>query len=371
MTDTAAARDAPPRQGPLASLRVLEFAGIGPAPFAGMLLSDLGAEVVRVQRPGAPKGPDDRVIARGRRVLSLDLKRPESVEACLELCGAADVLIEGFRPGVMERLGLGPEPAPARNPQLVYGRMTGWGQTGPLAQAAGHDINYIALSGALHAAGEADKPRPPANLLGDFGGGALYLAFGLLAAVTHARSGGRGQVIDCAIVDGTASLMALVYALRAKGLWSDERASNLLDGGAPFYDTYRCADGRWISVGALEPQFYQQLLEKMGLDPVRFAAQLDRRLWPELRAALTEAFERRTQAEWCAALEGSDACFAPVLSMEAAPDHPHNRARGVFREADGGVQPAPAPRFSETPGAIQAGSAVEVRDLLRSWRRRA
>jgi alpha-methylacyl-CoA racemase len=346
---------------------VLEFAGVGPVTFAGMLLSDMGAEVLRVGRPGAGREPHNRVLARGRRVVDMDLKHPLAAEACLQLCARAEILIEGFRPGVMERLGLGPEPALQRNAALVYGRMTGWGQTGPLAHAAGHDINYIAVSGALHAVGGADKPRPPLNLVGDFGGGALYLALGVLAALTHARASGQGQVVDAAMVDGAASLMAMTVGLQASGLWSDARAANLLDGGAPFYDTYRCADDRWIAVGAIEPQFYRLLLELTGVDAQRFADQMDRSLWPDLRAALAAAFAGRTQAQWRERLEGTDACFSPVIPLSEAPAHPHIAARGVFVEVEGLLQPAPAPRFSETPGAVQARELTGSLDPLADW----
>jgi len=340
-------------QGPLSGLKVLEFAGLGPAPFCGMLLSDLGAEVVRIDRKGGDDGASDLVTGRGRRSVALDLKSPAAVEACLKLMEGADGLIEGFRPGVMERLGLGPDPALARNPRLVYGRMTGWGQTGPYAQAAGHDINYIAITGALAAIGTADKPTPPLNLVGDFGGGALYLAFGLLAGVIHAHQTGRGQVIDCAMSDGAASLMAMFYGFKAAGLWGEGRAANLLDGGAHFYDTYRCADGRWISIGAIEPRFYQLLLEKTGITDPQFQRQMDPAAWPQLRDKLAARFALKTRDDWCALLGGTDVCFAPVLDMDEAPAHPHNLARGTFVAVAGVTQPAPAPRFSATPGAIQ------------------
>jgi alpha-methylacyl-CoA racemase len=340
-------------QGPLSGLKVLEFAGLGPAPFCGMLLSDLGADVVRIDRPGQGWDSPTDVTARGRRSVALDLKSPAAVEACLQLMETADGLIEGFRPGVMERLGLGPEAALARNPRLVYGRMTGWGQTGPYAQAAGHDINYIAITGALAAIGPADKPTPPLNLVGDFGGGALYLAFGLLAGVIHARTTGQGQVIDCAMTDGTASLMAMFYGLRAAGLWGEARAANLLDGGAHFYGVYRCADGQWISIGALEPRFYQLLLDRTGITDPRFHDQMNREHWPALREQLAAAIALKTRDDWCALLDGTDVCFAPVLTMDEAPAHPHNRARSTFVDVAGVTQPAPAPRFSATPGAIQ------------------
>jgi alpha-methylacyl-CoA racemase len=355
--------------GPLRGLRVLEFSGLGPAPFCGMLLSDLGADVLRIDRPGADC---DRfsVESRGRRSLVLDLKSDAGRETALRLGEKADVLIEGFRPGVMERLGLGPAALLARHPRLVYGRMTGWGQTGPYAALAGHDINYLALSGALHAIGTAEQPVPPLNLVADFGGGALYLAFGVLAALRHAERTGEGQVIDCAMSDGSISLMGLLYGHLARGTWNDERASNIIDGGAHFYNTYRCADGQWLAVGAIEPQFYATLVEKAGLDAARFARRQDPAEWPALRTRLAEVFATRTRDAWCRLLEGSDCCVTPVMSMHAAKDHPHNVARQAFTEVQGVVQPSPAPRFSRTPGAIQspppaAGEGGD--DALKEW----
>jgi len=357
------------RQGPLAGLKVVEFAGIGPTPFCGMLLSDLGADVIRIERKGQARAGTDATI-RGRRSIAFDLKLPASVEACLSLMDQADAVIEGFRPGVMERLGLGPDVALARNPRLVYGRMTGWGQTGPLAQAAGHDINFIALVGALNAIGVADKPVAPLNLVGDFGGGALYLAFGVLAGILSARATGQGQVVDCAMVDGAASLMAMFYEWTHRGRWADDRRANLLDGGAHFYDTYRCKDGRWVAVGAIEPQFYAELLKRLELDDPEFALQLDRTRWESLCGKLAARFAEKTRDEWCAILEGAEACFAPVLSLSEAPDHPHVKARGSLVEYEGAIQPAPAPRFSLTPGAIQ-GPAPDVgqhdREALLDW----
>jgi alpha-methylacyl-CoA racemase len=358
------------RQGPLFGLKILEFAGIGPGPFCGMLLSDLGADVIRIDRKGGSGGAAHDVTARGRRSVALDLKAPASIEACLKLMARADALIEGFRPGVMERLGLGPDVALGRNPKLVYGRMTGWGQTGPYAGGAGHDLNYIAISGALHAIGPPDKPTPPLNLVGDFGGGALYLAFGLLAGVIHARETGRGQVVDCAMSDGAASLMAMFYGLKSVGRWKDERRANLLDGGAHFYDTYRCADGKWISIAAIEPQFYALLLQKAGVTDPAFAAQQDQAAWPELREKLGAVFATKTRAEWCALLEATDVCFGPVLDLEEAPRHPHNVARQTFVEVAGVTQPAPAPRFSLTPGAIQGpppAIGAHDREALDDW----
>jgi alpha-methylacyl-CoA racemase len=340
-------------QGPLDGLKVIEFAGIGPGPFCGMLLSDLGADVVRIDRKGGRGGSKFDVTGRGRRSVALDLKVPASIEACLKLAESADVLFEGFRPGVMERLGLGPEVVLKRNPKIVFGRMTGWGQTGPYANAAGHDMNYIAISGALHAIGLADKPIPPLNLVGDFGGGALYLAFGILAGVVHARATGQGQVIDCAMSDGAASLMAMFYGFKASGMWTDNRRDNMLDGGAHFYDTYQCSDGRWISIGSIEPQFYALLLEKTGITDPAFQQQMNRAEWPALKAKLAEVIKTKSRAEWCAIMDATDVCFAPVLDLTETAAHPHNAARQTFVEIEGVVQPAPAPRFSATPGAIQ------------------
>ncbi len=339
------------RQGPLSGLKVIEFAGIGPGPFCGMLLSDLGADVVRIDRKGA-KGARE-IYERGRRSVAFDLKNPAAVQACLRLIERADALFEVFRPGVMERLGLGPDAVLARNPKIVYGRMTGWGQTGPLAQAAGHDINYIALTGALDAIGVADKPTPPLNLVGDFGGGSLYLALGLLAGVLHARETGEGQVVDCAITEGAASLMTLFHGLKASGRWQEGRAANSLDGGAHFYNTYQCADGKWICIGPIEPQFYAVLRDKLQIVDAEFDQHMNREHWPSLREKLAAIFAARPRAEWCNLLETTDACFAPVLSIEEAPKHPHNIARESYVEVDGLLQPGPAPRFSATPGGVQ------------------
>ncbi len=357
-------------QGPLAGLKVLEFAGIGPGPFACMLLADLGADVVRVDRTGgAGRLPKD-VMVRGRRSVSLDLKQPAAIAACLDLVAAADVLVEGFRPGVMERLGLGPEPALARNPKLVYGRMTGWGQAGPLSPTAGHDIDYLAVSGALGAIGLEDKPIPPLNLVADFGGGAMYLVMGVLAAVLHVKAGGEGQVVDAAMTDGAASLTTMSHGMRAAGMWSDRRASNLLDGGAPFYDTYRCKDGGWIAVGCIEPQFYAAFLQGLGIDPASLPHQMDMSQWPATKARFAEVIATRTREEWEAAFAGADACVAPILSLGEAPAHPHNVAREAFIELDGVVQPAPAPRFSKTPGAVRWGvplPGAHTDEVLRDW----
>ena len=359
-------------QGPLNGLKVIEFAGIGPGPFCGMLLSDLGADVVRIDRKGGRGGSKFDVTSRGRRSVALDLKNPASIEACLKLVETADVLFEGFRPGVMERLGLGPDVVLKRNPKIVYGRMTGWGQTGPYANAAGHDMNYIAISGALHAIGLGDKPIPPLNLVGDFGGGALYLAFGILAGVIHARASGQGQVIDCAMSDGAASLMAMFYGFKASGMWSDNRRDNMLDGGAHFYDTYQCSDGKWVSIGSIEPQFYALLLEKTGITDPAFQQQMNKAEWPALKAKLAEVIKTKSRDEWCAIMDATDVCFAPVLSLAEAPNHPHNVERGTFVEVDGVVQPAPAPRFSRTPpgppGAVTAAKDT-AEEVIERWTR--
>jgi alpha-methylacyl-CoA racemase len=360
--------------GPLSGVRVLELAGIGPGAFAGMTLADLGAEVVRVDRPGGSgffTGVEHLdLLNRGKRSVLLDLKRPEAVAAVLAMVAEADVLIEGYRPGVAERLGLGPEVCRARNPRLVYGRMTGWGQDGPLAQLAGHDIDYIALTGALHAIGDAEgPPRIPLNLLGDFGGGGTYLVIGVLAALREADRTGRGQVVDAAIVDGTAHLLAGTHTLLAVGAWADRRGVNLLDGGAPFYAVYETADGRYMAVGALEPKFYAELLTKLGLpdDP---GEQQDRTGWPALRARIASAFAGKTQAEWSAVFADSDACVAPVVSLYEAAHHPHIKARGCIVEHDGLLQPAPAPRFSGTSTALGTPPPVpgqHTLDVLRDW----
>jgi len=348
--------------GPLSGVKVLELAGIGPGPFCGMLLADMGADVLRVDRLepsdlGLPLEHQFDIMARGRRSIGLDLKRPQAIEIVLALVEKADVLIEGFRPGVTERLGLGPDACLARNPRLVYGRVTGWGQDGPLAQAAGHDINYIAICGALHAIGRAGQaPVPPLNLIGDYGGGAMYLAFGIACALVERQSSGRGQVIDAAMSDGAASLMSIFYGRMAAGVWRDQRGVNLLDGGAPWYDVYETADGKYIAIGAIEGRFYAELIERLGLDPATLPGQHERARWGELRARLRDAFKQKTRDEWCEALEGHDVCFAPVLSFTEAPSHPHNRARGTFVERDGVVQPAPAPRFSRTPGRVERGA---------------
>jgi alpha-methylacyl-CoA racemase len=352
---------------------VIEIVGLGPGPFAAMMLADMGADVLRIDRIPArpPRGGSRDVLARSRPSAGVDLKHRDGATTVLELCERADALIEGFRPGVMERLGLGPDACFARNPKLVYGRMTGWGQDGPLAQAAGHDINYIALSGALHAIGRAgEKPVPPINLVGDFGGGGMLLAFGIACALLEAQRSGKGQVVDAAMVDGSALLMAMFFGFRASGLHSEERGTNLLDGGAHFYDTYETKDGRHVAVGALEPQFYAELLGKLGIEQSSLPPQMERAHWPALKQKLAETFKQKTRAEWCALLEGSDACFAPVLSIGEAAAHPHVRARGTLVEVGGLLQPAPAPRFSRTqpaPPAAPSHAGQDTDAALRAW----
>ena len=345
--------------GPLAGITVIEIAGIGPGPFCGMLLADLGADVIRIDRAQAVKGGDPErppadLLARGRRSVGVDLKNPDGVEVVLSLVETADALIEGFRPGVTERLGIGPDDCLARNPRLVYGRMTGWGQDGPYASTAGHDINYIALAGALDSIGRrGEAPVPPLNLVGDFGGGGLMLAFGLVAALLEAQRSGQGQVIDAAMVDGAASLMTMMHSFRAMGLWNDERGTNMLDTGAHYYDVYETADGKYVSIGSIEPQFYAELLRLTGLEGEELPWQQDRNEWPAMKERLAGIFRSKTRDEWCALMEGSDVCFAPVLSMGEAPQHPHNVHRGTFVDVAGITQPGPAPRFSRTPGEIR------------------
>ncbi|TFU03529.1 CoA transferase [Polymorphobacter arshaanensis] len=335
--------------GPLAGLRIVELAGIGPGPFAAMMLADHGAEVIRVDRPGARIDPRDP-LTRSRRLINVNLKSPEGIELVRKLVAGADGLIEGYRPGVTERLGLGPEVLCAANPKLVYGRMTGWGQFGPYSQAAGHDINYIALSGALHTYGRAgEKPTPPINMIGDFGGGGMMLAFGMVSALLHAAKTGQGQIIDAAMTDGAAALNAMIWGFRANGIWSDDRGTNMLDTGTHFYDTYETSDGKWISLGSIEPQFYAELRQRAGLaDDKDFDAQMDRKAWGPLKDKLTALFLTKTRDEWCALMEMTDVCFAPVLSMAEAPLHPHNVERRTFLDIDGVIQPAPAPRYSAT-----------------------
>lgn len=346
--------------GPLSHLTVIELAGIGPGPFACMLLADMGARVIRIDRPPVPVEPgslsdlmqNDSVVDRGRKSLSLNLKDARAVEVVLRWVRQADILIEGYRPGVAEKLGLGPQQCHAVNPKLVYGRITGWGQQGPLSHAAGHDINYIALSGALHAIGTAEQPLPPLNLVGDYGGGGMLLALGVLAAYAQAVDTGIGQVVDAAMTDGAALLMAAQFGLMAKGFWHDRRAANFLDGAAHFYGVYECRDGTHISIGAIEPQFYRQLLELCDITDRHFERQWETNDWPALRAKLAQVFLTRTRAEWCELLEGTDVCFAPVLSMSEAAEHPHNAFRGTFVRHDGVLQPAPAPRFDRTPSQL-------------------
>jgi alpha-methylacyl-CoA racemase len=344
--------------GPLSGIRVLEFEAIGPGPFCGMMLADMGADVLLVDRPTDPGLGLDRarrhdVMLRGRRSVTIDLKSPDGIAAAIALAERADALIEGFRPGVMERLGLGPAVLLGRNPRLVYGRMTGWGQDGPLAPRAGHDINYIALTGVLNAIGRAGGPPvPPLNLVGDFGGGGMLLAFGIACALLEARSSGRGQVVDAAMVDGASLLAAMFAGLLAAGSWTETRGENLLDSGAPWYDTYETKDGRFVAIGAIEPKFYAELLERLGLAGEALPEQNDRAGWPELRRRFAAAFRSRTRDEWCAVFEGSDACFAPVLGFTESRSHPHAAARGGYLEVGGVAQPAPAPRFGRTPGGV-------------------
>ena len=362
--------------GPLAGIKVVEIAGIGPGPFCAMMLADMGAEVLRVDRTakadiGVAGDPRKSLLNRGRRSVAVDLKNAAGIGAVKRLVAGADALIEGFRPGVMERLGLGPDECLAANPKLVYGRMTGWGQDGPIAHAAGHDINYIALSGVLHAIGRhGGPPVPPLNLVGDFGGGGMYLAFGVVCALLEAGRSGRGQVVDSSMVDGSASLSTAIFGLRAMGIWSEERGDNILDSGAPWYDVYEAKDGKYVAIGSLERRFYGELMRLTGLAADNPPKQWDRTQWPELRARLATVFKAKTRDEWCAIMEGSDVCFAPVLSYTEALQHPHNRARGTFVEVDGIEQPAPAPRFSRTPPAIQrppARPGEHTDEALADW----
>jgi alpha-methylacyl-CoA racemase len=353
--------------GPLTGVRIVEFAGIGPGPFACMMLADMGAEVVTLDRVGAGKNMKS-VAGRGRKVVELDLKDKTAVAQVLELLANADALIEGFRPGVMERLGLGPDLVQARNPRLVYGRMTGWGQEGPLAQAAGHDINYISLTGALAAIGTREKPVPPLNLVGDFGGGALYLVVGVLAALLEASKSGKGQVVDAAMCDGAASLMSMFFDMTAVGRWTEERESNFLDGGAHFYGVYECACGNFISIGSIEPQFYALLRQHAGLSDADFDQQMERKAWPGLKQKLADVFKSKTRDDWCKIMEGTDICFAPVLTMSEAPNHPHMAARHIFVSRHGITQPAPAPRFSRTPSAIREPATADIASLTNEWK---
>ena len=353
--------------GPLQGVKIIEVGGIGPGPFCGMMLSDMGADVIRIERKGqiAFTEPKYDVMMRNRRSMVIDLRKPEGVETVLAMVEKVDALQEGFRPGVMEKLGLGPDACLERNPKLVYGRMTGWGQQGPMARLAGHDINYISLSGALHTFGrKGEKPVPPLNMVGDFGGGGMLLAFGIVCALFEAQKSGKGQVIDAAMIDGSAALMAMIYGLRASGLWADKRGVNLLDGGAHFYDTYETADGKYISVGSIEPQFYELLLKHTQIDDAEFKNQMDVTKWPAFKEKIAAVFKTKTRDEWTAIMGETDICFAPVLSLDEAPRHPQNQARRTFVEPEGVTQPAPAPRFSRTPPEIrkpppQPGSDTE------------
>ena len=362
--------------GPLQGVKVIEFVGIGPGPFCGMMLSDMGAEVLRIDRSSRvmgeiPEGPRSDILGRGRRSVALDLKHPDGVETVLRLVERADVIYEGYRPGVMERLGLGPDVCLARNPAIIYGRMTGWGQEGPLAHAAGHDINYISLAGALHGIGrKGEKPVPPLNLVGDFGGGGMLLAFGIACALVERATSGKGQVIDAAMVDGAAALMAIIYGGHAAGWWDDERGVNLLDTGAHFYDTYETKDGKYVSVGSIEPQFYALLLKHAGLEAGELPPQNDRSTWPELKLRLEAIFKQKTRDEWCEIMDGTDVCFAPVLTLTEAPESAHAKARNAFRDVGGVVQPAPAPRFDRTVPELDrppAHPGEHTDDALRDW----
>lgn len=350
--------------GPLKGRKIIEIAGLGPAPFCGMLLADMGAEVILIDRAETdPNRLFADVMTRGKRSIAIDLKTEAGRDTLLKLCESADALIEGFRPEVAERLGIGPDDCFARNDKLVYGRMTGWGQTGPLAASAGHDINYISLAGALHAIGEKDrKPVPPLSLVGDFGGGGMMMAYGLVCGILEAQQSGKGQVIDAAMIDGAALLMSIFFTFQSLGMQSDERGSNLVDGGAHFYDTYETSDNKYIAVGALEPQFYSLLLEELGIDNSSLSPQMDRSSWQESKDILSKVFRTKTRDQWCEQLEGKDACFSPVLALNEVHKHPHNIARETFVEIDGLIQPAPAPRFSRSKADIPRGSRVPGRD---------
>ena len=346
--------------GPLKGLKIIEMAGIGPGPFCGMVLADLGAEVIRVDRASAAgTGTRQEPANRGKRSIAIDLKSPEGIEVVLKLIDRSDAIFEGFRPGVMERLGLGPDVCLGRNKKIVFGRMTGWGQDGPLANAAGHDINYISLSGALAAIGRPDStPVPPLNLIGDFGGGGMLLALGLVSALLEAKGSGEGQIVDAAMTDGSALLMTMIYSMKGSGFWQDSTGSNLLDGGAHFYDTYECKDGKFISIGSIEPQFYKLLRELANLEDSIYDNQMSRENWPDLKKEIAKVFLNKTRDEWCDLMEGTDVCFAPVLSMWEAPQHPHNIARKTFIELEGLDQPAPAPRFSKTISEVRSPPAL-------------
>jgi alpha-methylacyl-CoA racemase len=362
--------------GTLSGYKIVEFAGIGPAPMCAMLLADMGADVLRIDRAedaalGISLDAKYSLLSRGRKSVAIDLKKPEGVAAAMKLVENADALLEGFRPQVMERLGLGPDECLKRNPKLIYGRMTGWGQEGPLAHAAGHDINYIALSGVLASIGRrGEAPVPPLNLVGDFGGGGLYLALGVVAGLLEAQKSGKGQVVDSAMVDGAASLLTAIYGMHASGMWSNTRGDNILDTGAHFYDVYETKDGEYVSIGSIEPKFYAELLKRSGLEGQEMPRQMDRKAWPDLKEKFAALFKTKTRDEWCKIMEGSDICFAPVLSMAEAPSHPHNIKRGTFVEVEGVVQPGPAPRFSRTPSKIQrppAKPGEHTEEALREW----
>jgi alpha-methylacyl-CoA racemase len=362
--------------GVLSGCKIVEFAGIGPAPMCAMLLSDMGADVLRLDRAedaglGIQTESKYNLLGRGRRSVAVDLKQREGIEVALKLIARADALLEGFRPGVMERLGLGPDLCLARNPKLVYGRMTGWGQDGPLALAAGHDINYIALTGALHAIGrKGEAPVPPLNLVGDFGGGGVYMALGVVAAMFEASKSGKGQVIDVAMIDGAASLMTAIYGLLGAGIWKDERGENILDTGSHYYNVYETKDGKYVGIGSLETKFYAELLRLTGLQSEQLPGQNDHAAWPAMRERLGAIFKTKTRDEWCKIMEGSEVCFAPVLTLDEAPRHPHNRHRSTFVDYQGVVQPAPAPRFLRTPSAIQrppARPGEHTEEALRDW----
>lgn len=363
--------------GPLTGLKVIELAGIGPAPMAAMMLSDMGAEVIRVDRLsasglGIPMPKKFNFLGRGRKSIAVDLKNPEGIDALLELIDKADIVIEGFRPGVMERLGMGPDVCLERNPKLVFGRVTGWGQEGPLSKSAGHDLNYIALSGALHAIGRSndEPPTPPLNLVGDFGGGTMFIVVGILAALHEVKNSGKGQVVDAGMVDGALSLMTSIYGMHAGGNQSDERASNILDSGSHFYNTYETRDGKYVSIGSIETKFYAMLLEKLGLDPDSLPPQMERESWPAMKEKFKEIFLTKTRDEWCALMENTDICFAPVLSLAEAPDYAHNKERGSFVDVEGVMHPAPAPRFSATPSSIKSPTpptGVHTDEVLADW----
>jgi len=362
--------------GTLSGYKIVEFAGIGPAPMCAMLLADMGADVLRIDRAedaalGVALETKYSLLSRGRKSVAIDLKKPAGVAAAMKLIEKADALLEGFRPQVMERLGLGPDQCLKRNPRLIYGRMTGWGQEGPLAHAAGHDINYIALSGVLASIGRrGEAPVPPLNLVGDFGGGGLYLALGVVAGLLEAQKSGKGQVVDSAMVDGAASLLTAIYGMHASGMWSEQRGENILDTGAHFYDVYETKDGQYVSIGSIEAKFYAELLKRAGLEGQEMPRQMDRKAWPDLKEKFAALFKAKTRDEWCKIMEGSDICFAPVLSMAEAPSHPHNQHRGTFVEVEGVVQPGPAPRFSRTPSKIQrppSKPGEHTEEALHEW----